>query len=52
METILSSLIGLAVTLFFLRRHVKTMPAPKASARPARRKTPPGTSPAPSREAA
>jgi hypothetical protein len=52
METILSSLIALAITLFFVRRHVKTMPAPKPSARPARRKAPPGASPAPAREAA
>jgi hypothetical protein len=52
METILSSLIALAVTLFFVRRQVQTMPAAKPSTRPARRKAPPGTSPAPSREAA
>ena len=33
METILSSVIAAAVTLFFVRRHVKTMPAPKPVAR-------------------
>ena len=38
METIFSSAIALAVTLFFVRRHVKTMPAAKPGARPARSK--------------
>ena len=38
METILSTLIAAAVTLFFVRRHVKTLPAAKPIARPARRK--------------
>ena len=41
METILSSAIALAVTLFFLRRHVKAMPAAKPSVRAARRKNVP-----------
>ena len=38
METILSSAIALAVTLFFVLRHVRTMPAAKPAARPVRRK--------------
>jgi hypothetical protein len=38
METLLSSVIAAAVTLFFVRRHVKALPPVKASARPARRK--------------
>jgi hypothetical protein len=38
METILSSVIAAAVTLFFVRRHVKAMPASKTGTRPARRR--------------
>lgn len=38
METILSSAIALAITMFFVRRHLKNIPAAKPSVRPARRK--------------
>jgi hypothetical protein len=38
METLLSSVIAAAVTLFFVRRHVKAIPPAKAGARPVRRK--------------
>jgi hypothetical protein len=38
METLLSSAIAAAVTLFFVRRHVKSLPPAKPSARPAHRK--------------
>jgi hypothetical protein len=38
METILSSVIAAAVTLFFVRRHVKALPPAKPAARPARRR--------------
>jgi hypothetical protein len=41
METLLSSVIAAALTLFFVRRHVKALPPAKPSTRPARRK--PGT---------
>jgi hypothetical protein len=38
METLLSSAIALAVTLFFVRRHLKSLPPPTPAARPAQRK--------------
>ena len=38
METLFSSAIALAVTLFFVRRHLKSLPPPKPAARPAPRK--------------
>ncbi len=38
METLLSSAIALAVTLFFVRRHLKPLPPPKPAGRPAQRK--------------
>ena len=44
METILSAVIAASVTLFFVRRHVKNMPAAKTPARLARRK-PGGSAP-------
>ena len=38
METLLSSAIAAAVTLFFVRRHVKSLPPAKPAVQPARRK--------------
>jgi hypothetical protein len=43
METLFSLLIGVSVTLFFVRRHVKTLPPEKADGGPARRKHGSGT---------
>jgi hypothetical protein len=39
METVFSVLIGLSVTVFFVRRHVKAQPPEKATTRPARNKS-------------
>jgi hypothetical protein len=38
METLLSSMIAAAATVFFVRRHVKSLPAAKPAAQPVRRK--------------
>jgi hypothetical protein len=38
METLLSSMIALAATVFFVRRHVKSLPPAKPAAQPAPRK--------------
>jgi hypothetical protein len=38
METIITATIAAAITLYFVRRHVKNMPAAKPATRPARRK--------------
>jgi hypothetical protein len=38
METLLSLAIAATVTLFFVRRHLKSLPPPKPAARPAQRK--------------
>jgi hypothetical protein len=38
MENLLSSVIAVAVTLFFVRRHVKTLPPAKPATRRAQRK--------------
>ena len=38
METLLSFLIAAAVTIFFVRRHVKSLPPAKPVARPVQRK--------------
>jgi hypothetical protein len=46
METLISFAIAAAVTLFFVRRHLKSMPPAKPAAPAVRRK------PSPSREAA
>ena len=38
METLLSAAIAAAVTLYFVRRHVKSLPPAKPAAQPVRRK--------------
>jgi hypothetical protein len=38
METLFSILIGVSVTAFFVRRHLRTLPPEKPKARPARAK--------------
>jgi hypothetical protein len=38
METLISSMIAVAATVFFVRRHVKSLPPAKPAAQPARRK--------------
>jgi hypothetical protein len=44
METLFSLLIGVSVTLYFVRRQVKAQPPEKASARPAQRRPESSTS--------
>jgi hypothetical protein len=38
METLLSSMIAVAATVFFVRRHVNSLPPAKPAAQPVRRK--------------